>query len=78
MSRPHNLDRTDQRIIDKIYHTALVESYPPTVTELSEHIGLSHTGTWFRLKWLIESGYISSVPKLARTYKVTEKGMGAL
>jgi DNA-binding Lrp family transcriptional regulator len=78
MAKPHQLDRIDRLIIDKIHHSSVVGTYPPTVQELADHIIMSQTAVWFRLKWLRENGYVTNVPNLARTHKVTKKGLAAL
>ena len=69
------MHRAQYAILDRL---ADPETIPPTVRELSEITGLSLAGVRYHYDALVTAGWITHVPHLPRTTRITDEGRMAL
>lgn len=76
MSRKPRLSTVDHlAMVNHIAKHAKVHGYAPSIRELAEWLrGKSHSAVQWRLRILIEKGYLTRTPGVSRGIRVTKKG----
>lgn len=69
-------DKDKRQWLKFISHYCLEKGWPPSIREIQEHFDVSSTSVVnYRIRGLVQLGYLDHTPYIARGIKVTQHGL---